>query len=154
MIVTPLKFSLIAFWIFLSVAISTFEVASSRTRYLFLLSSALAKHNSCFYPTEKLDWIMLISVYNPWLNWVNITIPLWHAHEVGIYGGLSIFKSHSSGRKDQDFGAQNPGRWRGFGELLRYFFWEFLDPTVRHRSHLVRTESLTSALTSWRGLEG
>ena len=50
----------ITLWIKPSVCISTLEVASSKTNILFLLKSALARHKSCLWPTEKVYAIFVI----------------------------------------------------------------------------------------------
>ena len=40
----------------LSVAISIFAVASSKTRILLSFKMARARHKSCFYPVEKTEF--------------------------------------------------------------------------------------------------
>ena len=55
------NFSLIFFYTKTSVSKSTFAVASSKTIILALLRIALAKHRSCFWPTEKVDCLKGLS---------------------------------------------------------------------------------------------
>ena len=62
MTVVSLDCSFMIAWMKLSVAMSTFEVASSSTRNLFRRSSALARQSSCFWPTEKHSEVFEMSV--------------------------------------------------------------------------------------------
>lgn len=67
MTVVSLNFVWMQVWMKWSVLMSTFEVASSKTKNLFFFNKALAKHSNCFWPTEK-TYEMFVMSYDSLLG--------------------------------------------------------------------------------------
>ena len=132
---------------------STFDVASSRIRYLFFERRALARQSSCFWPTEKLSSLSVISVSIPFCNYVTRILLILRSLSTLTAQEPTKAELKLRSRKGRCFVECFLWRGREFGGSQTSAVLENGGPAQEHCSPLFSRLILPQAILFWTKLE-